>query len=140
MLYVICVLFNKQNALSASVVKLVSINPHDLGSSPRSSVFPYYFSINNHMQVNVVVPWYTFIIKRPRVQGNSIKGQDPRSMVGPSQHASTLPGKSQKGQGKWARFTKRKPPIWGLNPQVCKLFYYSLFLLYFFLLSIIIFT
>ena len=85
----------------------------------RSQVFTlsiYFFSINNHMQVDGVVPWYTSRSKRTRVQEIQIKGAGLKNTINVSQRCYTLVGKSNGPEACWAIILGSIPPYWGLNP------------------------
>ena len=86
----------------AQLAKGSVVNPHDLGSSPRSVLSPYYFSVMIPMQrQRQDVPC---ILKNqyPRAPGDQIKGIEWRNTINSGQHCYTLVGKSNGPEGHWA--------------------------------------
>ena len=58
--------------------------------APGLSYPQYYFSNNNHIQVNIVVPWYISKIQPATRLICQSKGYGWENSVDASQHASTL--------------------------------------------------
>ena len=100
----------------AQLASVVVVNPHDLGSSPRSSISQYYFSIKVHMHFKTEDVPYTSKPSMPRVQLHPSQGSELRNMVDPSQCFSMLPGKSPKRPSLIGQITKLEPPCWGPQP------------------------
>ena len=92
----------------AQLASYQCVDVQDLGSSPRSSIFPFIF------------PQLTFTCSAegrdhatpsepslPRVQGHQINGPDPRSMMNHGQRTSMLAKKSKKGYINWAKISQQ---------------------------------
>ena len=91
-------------------------NSYDLGSSPRSSIFPCYFSITIHMQAQYCGSPYTFSIKpstRPRISNQRLRSKEHKAPWSAHIHMS---GKVNEVRLVWAWIAWAIPPCWGLQP------------------------
>ena len=132
-----CLVINIQNACLFQLASLVSGNPHDLGSSPRSSPFPYYFFTNIPMQFKPwrppCIPWS----RLPRAHRDWSSGSDQRSTMIVGQHTCSLAQKSTRLCKRWAQIAIIHLLFGDRTPLGLQNFYYSLFFFHYFYILLI---
>ena len=82
---------------------VVCVNVQDLGSSPRSALSPYYFSMYVHMQLQRCGPPYAFQNPTSTCPWRSNQRLQSEAHHKPGQRFSMLPEKVQQGHAQWAR-------------------------------------